>query len=319
MSTRANQLGPLWWDWAGISYCLLLAVFVVYRLTTTLPDVGAATVWQIVRDQFNDAKQRMASEAIVKKEKDVRDIMNKKMIPFATRITFRFCVELLILALGAGFLTGMSIDVSLGARVLGYSSTSACGLFLFIITAWRCGQASCRWFSSSSLSKENSIRQLLRELETQTNAEDDIEGNRSRHLSSDEHEITAGVDTHPGSPGQGRKPRKRFILLVILLFLLRYLLDKLVFPVFNFFVGSWFTRTVLLTIVQSCITGELWTEQRKWSEARRRVFGLEPCDLEWNETGGVFGVRSSRQRRRRDCENGGEESSTGTTSRFRAD
>ena len=151
MSTRVNQLGALWWDWLGIVVTIAIVTLTVWRTNDK---------WRRRLGRWRDVWERLPSrdlwararETVLDHETLTTGHRRYGLIPPATSVAFIISKYLLIIGATVSFLIGMFLEVSQGARALGYSVAIAFGSCLLIVGIWRCYGA-MKWYRRRAAQK----------------------------------------------------------------------------------------------------------------------------------------------------------------------
>jgi glycopeptide antibiotics resistance protein len=151
MSTRVNELGALWWDWLGIVVAIAIVIFTVWRANDKW--CRWRNRWIDIWDQtpFHDLWAR-ARNTVLHHESLTTGHRIHGLIPLATSIAFVISKYLLIIGTIVSFLIGMFLEVSQGARALGYSVAIAFGSCLLIVGIWRLNGA-MKWYRHRAAKK----------------------------------------------------------------------------------------------------------------------------------------------------------------------
>ena len=133
MTTRTVDLGVVWYDYFGLSFTLISAVFFVYCCMRGQDDLrfAAATKWASWlgrQKRNNEAFWKLASALLNTFVFAAPDQLQRRG-PFWQRAPI---IGVLCAVLTASFWVGMTVDIWLGLRVLGYSIAGSYALLLLI-------------------------------------------------------------------------------------------------------------------------------------------------------------------------------------------
>jgi hypothetical protein len=140
MNSRANEIGPIWWDWLGIVLIIGVVVIVGLRFSAYSLSAERDPVYQRFRRNF---KQELARAKDVVREKQLErppSMRQSHIVPLTPRLLLRASKYVLLFGALVSFLLGMFVQhnsVVVGARALGISVAVALALPVIGILLWR--------------------------------------------------------------------------------------------------------------------------------------------------------------------------------------
>jgi hypothetical protein len=140
MTTRVNELGPIWWDWFGIVTTLGVVIVAGYRTSAFLHRLWRGTRVSRFMTGFRYELRRAQQRVQKRRKKELHKPRQHRLVPLSTRLLFTTTKYVFAVGVITSFLVGMFVrggDVAIGAQSLGYSSAGAVGAFIISIVTWR--------------------------------------------------------------------------------------------------------------------------------------------------------------------------------------